>query len=350
MKKIRLLILRNEDPFDHMLWVKACDRYKDQVEYKVIDLTTCNWLQKVMDFKPKICLLKPSGKTSLFRNLYQERVDILVHDLNIPVFPSFEELKIYENKKFFAYWTEANKIPHPRTWVYYKKHEAEKFVNTVALPLVGKISVSASGKGIELLKSKKEYRKYIDKAFKHGLTSSTGPRIRNGKIFKRLWMKFLRPAELMNRLKTYKAIASDRQNNFVILQEYIPHSFEWRAVRIGDSFYAHKKLIKNNMASGSLIKSYENPPFSLLDFTKSITDKFKFKSMAIDIFETKDKYYLVNEMQCIFGQSDPYQMLVDGKPGRYYFSEKKWIFEEGMFNTNECFDERISYLLSIIGR
>lgn len=47
-------------------------------------------------------------------------------------------------------------------------------------------------------------------------------------------------------------------------------------------------------------------------------DKFNFTSQAIDVFETGDQL-LINEMQCIFGQSDPYQMLIDGEPGRYTF-------------------------------
>ncbi len=56
--------------------------------------------------------------------------------------------------------------------------------------------------------------------------------------------------------------------------------------------------------------------------------------------------YLINEMQCIFGQSDPYQMLVNGKPGRYVFKDGKWIFEEGMFNRNESYNLRVEFVLS----
>ena len=66
--------------------------------------------------------------------------------------------------------------------------------------------------------------------------------------------------------------------------------------------------------------------------------------MAVDLFETKSGNYLVNEMQCIFGQSDPYQMLVDNKPGRYIYKDR-WIFEEGDFASNECYDLRLEYIL-----
>ncbi len=53
-------------------------------------------------------------------------------------------------------------------------------------------------------------------------------------------------------------------------------------------------------------------------------------------------------MQCMFGQSDPYQMLVDGKMGRYVFDNGQWCFEEGDFNTNESFDLRVRYIIDFI--
>jgi hypothetical protein len=121
-------------------------------------------------------------------------------------------------------------------------------------------------------------------------------------------------------------------------------------VRIGDSFFAHKKIAKQEKASGSLIKEYGDPPRSLLDFVKDITDRHQFFSQAIDIFETGQDTYLVNEMQCFFGQSDPYQMLVDDKPGRYVKRSGEWQFEEGDFNRNQCHNLRLSFVLEKLGR
>jgi hypothetical protein len=149
-----------------------------------------------------------------------------------------------------------------------------------------------------------------------------------------------------NKLEIYRERRRDIQSNFVIFQEYIPHEFEWRVVRISDSFFAHKKLKSNEKASGSLLKEYVNPSLDLLDFVKKITDRYGFYSQAIDIFES-ERGYLINEMQCIFGQSDPYQMLVNGKPGRYCYINNKWVFEEGDFATNACFNLRLKHVLKL---
>ena len=146
----------------------------------------------------------------------------------------------------------------------------------------------------------------------------------------------------------YKYLKTEVQNNYVIFQEYIHHSYEWRCVRIGDSFFAHKKIKEGDKASGSLLKQYDNPPLELLSFVKEITDKYHFLSQAIDIFVGPEGEYLINEMQCIFGQSDPYQMLVDGEPGRYIWKEERWVFEPGDFNQVESFLLRVDHIISLL--
>lgn len=339
-------ILKNEDPFDHQPWIVACEQYKGELEYNVIDLTLNNWIDNIKSFNPSVCLLKPAGKTSLFRTLYQERVDVIVNDLGYKVYPFLDEVRIYENKRFFAYWAKANGVSHPQTDVFYSKKEAKGFINSTDYPTVGKINIGASGNGVEILNDFDSASLYIARAFGEGLASKTGPKLKKGKLIKRAWRKLTHPKELKNRLKTYSEIAADKQKGFVIFQEFIPHNFEWRAVRIGDSFFAHKKLKIGEKASGALVKGYENPPLKLFDFVKKLTDKFNFRSVAVDIFETEFGEYLVNEIQCIFGQSDPYQMLVDDKPGRYIFQDEKWMFEPGDFNQNQSYNLRLDYILS----
>ena len=285
--------------------------------------------------------MKPSGKTWLYRSLFQERLEILVTLLNYTSFPSLDEVRIYENKRYFSYWAKANFLPHPKTWVYYNLKEALISSKTMKLPIVGKMNIGASGKGVMILKTKEQLEKYIKRAFSLGLVSKTGPKLRHGKLIQRTWQNITNPKKLFNTLKTYKEIASDSQKGFVILQEFIRHDYEWRAVRIGNSFFAHKKLVSKDKASGSLEKEYGKPPIKLLNFIRKLTDRFKFRSIAIDVFEPIDGQYLINEAQCIFGQSDPYQMLVDGKPGRYLYRDNKWVFEEGDYNSNASYDLRL---------
>jgi glutathione synthase/RimK-type ligase-like ATP-grasp enzyme len=347
-KKIKAIILGNEREEDHQLWIKACRDHEDKLEYSAINLTAENWLEALQQSESDILLAKPGGLTAPFKQLYDERIYILAHELGYKIYPSPEEIYIYENKRFFSYWLKANNIPHPETHIYYTLHEALTFSENCKLPVVAKTNIGASGSGVIVLHSKTEVGKYIDQAFSaKGAPKRTGPNLAAGGLLKRGFHYILNPGDISMKLKIYKANRADLQTGFAIFQEYIPHDFEWRVVRIGDSFFAHKKMKLGEKTSGSLIKGYENPPLRLLDFVKDITDKHRFYSQAVDLFEDIKKGYLVNEMQCMFGQSDPYQMLVDGRPGRYRFIENKWVFEEGMFNNNESFNTRIEYVLSL---
>ena len=95
------------------------------------------------------------------------------------------------------------------------------------------------------------------------------------------------------------------------------------------------------------MKGYDPVPVSLLEFIRETTERTGLSSVSIDLFE-RDGQYLVNEIQCFFGQSDPYQMLVDSVAGRYRFLGQKWVFEAGDFASNACYDLRLEHALGLI--
>jgi glutathione synthase/RimK-type ligase-like ATP-grasp enzyme len=309
-----------------------------------------DWYEQIIKENFDCLLTKPGGLSMPFKQLYDERLMILARENHFPMFPSLDEVLIYENKRYFSYWLKANNLPHPKTHVFYDRKEADKFVSETAFPLVAKLNIGASGNGVQILKNKDAAHRYIREIFTSGKTSRVGPRLDKGHIIKRIVTKLRDPKSLIERLRVYKTVSRDAQKGFCIFQEFIKHDYEWRVVRIGDSFFAHKKMLIKGKASGSLEKKYDNPPLKLLEFVKEITDCFQFFSQSVDIFETSDGRYLINEMQCIFGQSDPYQMLVDGIPGRYVFADGQWVFEAGDFNTHESFDLRVQTAIDLYGK
>lgn len=343
---MKIVILANEQRETVSGWEVACSK-RTSIDYRIVDLTGHLWLEQINSFKPDLLLARPSAISSTFKQVYDERVYILNTQLGYQVFPSPIETFIYENKRFLSFWLKANEIPHPKTYVFYHYKDALNFIQTKD-KLVAKTNIGASGRGVKILHSLDGKKEYVNKAFKgEGITSSSGPNLKKKAYVSRIINLIANPGLIKQKIKVYKSVQNQVQSGFVIFQEFIPHEFEWRVVRIGDSFFAHKKMKMNEKASGSLIKEYDNVPFELLDFVKDITDKHQFYSQAVDIFEFDGKY-LVNEMQCIFGQSDTYQMLVDGKPGRYIQINGKWIFEEGDFAKNACYDLRLNYIINQI--
>jgi len=336
-KKHKIIILANEDPDDHYYWIKSCEKYSDILQYEIINLTHNDWLNNILNSNADYLLTRPPGLTAPFKQLYDERIYII------------SEILIYENKKMLSYWLQANNIPHPKTWTFYHKKEAITFLKNTNYPLVSKINIGASGRGVKIHNHFKDGLNYVDEIFSaRGKTAKVGPNISKGNLAKRAFYYIQHPGQINKRIKKHISVSLDAQKDFAIFQEFVPHNFEWRVVRIGDSFFAHKKMVTKDKASGTLIKGYENPPLSILEFVKNITDKYELYSQCVDVFETQKDNYLVNEMQCMFGQSDPYQMLVDGIPGRYYKNGGSWIFEEGDFNKNKSFDLRVRYVLNVL--
>ena len=345
--KYKFGILKNENKNSHKKWENACKHY--QLDYTIIDLTKCNWLEKIQNQEFDCFLLQPPGVIARFKNLYDERLYILCKILGYKTFPSYEEVVLHENKKLLSYFLNAKKIPHPNTFVFYFKKEALEFLLRTNYPLVGKSSNGAGGTGVKILKNYKDAKKYVQRAFSDkGLTKKSGPNFKTGNIPKRVLKKLANIKEAREKIKSYIDIASDAQKGFVILQEYVPHDFEWRSVRIGDSYFAHKKIKQGDMASGTKGIDYINPPEALLDFTKKICEENNFNFMAIDLFENQNGGYLVNELQTIFGHVQDYILEVDGQPGRYLYINNQWQFEKGDFNSNESYNLRLKFVIQLL--
>lgn len=344
---LKIGILKSESPYDHLPWIDSCKKSKKVTNFQVIELFSDKWLEEICSSKFDILLLRPPGLNEFTKKLYDERVFILSKVLNFFIYPSLEEIFIYENKRFLRDWLVAQNIPHPKTTIFFDINEALHFVsNTVSFPIVAKLNIGASGNGVKFLYNDNQASDYIKRSFTKGIKLNSRPKLLKGSLYGKFKKALTLKGFLKNRLKEYKSVYSNPQKGYVIFQEYIKHSYEWRCVRIGQSFFIHKKIRRGQMASGSLVKDYSLVPITLLNFFKEITDRTNLNSVSIDIFEENGKY-LVNEIQCFFGQSDPYQMLINGKPGRYIFIGNEWLFEEGMFNTNMSFDIRLEHAISL---
>jgi hypothetical protein len=94
------------------------------------------------------------------------------------------------------------------------------------------------------------------------------------------------------------------------------------------------------------------PPLSILDFAREFTDSAGFTSMSIDIFETLQGDYLVDELHTFFASPNLYKTKVRGKTGRSLYDDPdgKWRFEESTFCENACCNLSVEAPLEILER
>jgi len=308
---VRLGILW-EFSYHHLYYVAACEEMG--VPYTVVDLTATDWIRQIRESQCSAFLAWPSPALSIWRDLCVERVRILEKELGMLVFPTHDELWLYESKRRTRDWLEAHGFAHPRTWVFFDAGQALDFVERCQYPVVLKCDFGSSANGVTILQSVREARRMVRRAFGRGLLTKRGdPR--------------------------------DRQWGSVVLQEYVEHDREWRMVRVGDSYFCRLKRKVGDFASGSGQVEWARPDPRLLDLTRELTERGHFRSMSIDFFEVRkqgSREYLVNELHPVFGATPSASTEATG---RYRYDGERWQFEPGFFYQNACANLRVQYLL-----
>lgn len=323
-------------PDSYELYVKACQDLG--VPYEVVDLISSRWIENVRRSDCAAFLVRPTPRFAVWKRMFDERLYFVVNTLGKLIYPSYDELFLYENKRAMAYFMELHNIPHPKTYVFYDRDEAMEFLETASYPLVFKTHIGATATGVEILRNKGQAERFVRKVFWIGHGRKTRA------SFKGLLSQKIRVPGVS------AAYYLEREYRTVLLQEYVPVKAEWRMIRIGDSYFGYQKLKRGQFHSGSRLDGWGDPQRPLLDFTRSVCDKGGFWSMALDVFVTEDDKFLVNELQCVFGSYNPSQMYIEGKPGRYLYDSPRdcWTFQEGYFNQNGSCNLRVQHLLALL--
>ena len=338
-------IVRNEYPDSADDWINACK--KKGIKYQVIDLSSSDWYEQITESDFDFLLLQPSGSFERFKTMYDERIHIVCNEMKLQTYPSYDECIIYENKKMLSYFLQTRNIPHPQTYIFYNYNEAIQFLNQVNLPIVVKTSIGAAGSGVKIIRDKCRAISYLKRAFKgKGIKRRFGPNRVTGNPKKWLLKAVNSPRYFLNKVSNYLEVNRNSQFGYVIFQEYIDHDFEWRIVKIGDSYFAHKKIKVIDKASGGKVKQFGMPDVKVMNFVDELCSRNKLNFVCVDLFES-DKGYLVNEVQCVFGIPYGYLMKVGDDVGRIRKIKCEWTFEPGDFTTNHCNDLRLEYVLSI---
>jgi len=276
-------ILRNRAQY-HTQYITACKEMK--LPFRVVDVFSDDWRRRVEESGCRVWMAWPDAVRSPQARLFKDRCRILEEVMGRVVYPGCRDMWMYEDKVRTRDWLMANGFPHPRTWVFTDRKEAEAFAETCGLPLVFKTSFGAAAAGVRIVRSRRVLRSLIRRAFRGGhVPGGHDPR--------------------------------DREWGRILLQEYLPVEREWRMVRVGESYFGHPKGRVGDFHSGSGKAEWDLPSEALLDLLHEVTERGGFRSMDVDIFETPDGELYINELQTVFGASVSIdQMKKDGVAGR----------------------------------
>lgn len=291
-------------------YAKACEAC--DVEYEIIDLFADDWITRIQNAHVNGILVREKANIAEYKEMYNERLMVINDYLRIPIYPSWHELFLYENKRMYSYFFETHNIPTPKTHVFYSKKTALQYCQTAHYPIVFKTNGGAAGTGVTIVKTLNHAQRLINQIF--------------GRFNSRLALGHCHWAKIGGIIPVPKLGMSQR--HYAIIQEFVDIETEWRMIKIGDTYAGYKRPMEHGHGSCDLME-YGFPPKELLLLLKRVTEENHFDSISMDVLVGKDGKYYVTEMQSLYGSFSPHQCMVDGKAGRIVEKDGDFVFEEG---------------------
>ncbi len=309
---MKLGILKSYPEIDHLVesYRQAC--IVCNVEPVVLDLFADDWIEQIKQAHVDGVLVREKANISEYKEMYNERLWVIKHYLKIPIYPSWHELFLYENKRMYAYFFETHGVSTPKTHVFYSKKEAAAYCDKASYPIVFKTRGGAAGSGVSIVNGKSKAKRIIQSVF--------------GRFDPRLALGYVHFTKLGGFIPVPKLGMSQR--HYLIIQEYVDIETEWRIIKIGDTYAGYKRPMENGHGS-SVLMEYGFPPKSLLHLIKEIADANRFDSLSMDVLLGKDGKYYVTEMQSLFGCVSLHQCEVDGTGGKIEYRDGDFVFVEG---------------------
>lgn len=220
---------------------------------------------------------------------------VIEEHLHIPIFPDMATCWHYDDKIAQAYLLEALDIPHPRTWVFWRKSEALAWCEQAHYPVVAKLAGGAGSMNVRLVHNRAEARRHIEMSFS-GTGHMVKPSFPKG-WGARQWARLRRALARVVRAGPYVLLGRypslpDRtywmpQKNYALFQEFAAgNEFDTRVTVIGNRAFAYRRFNRPNDFRASGSGNFNVDPSQIdLRCVRAAFDavrKLKSQSMAFD--------------------------------------------------------------------
>jgi glutathione synthase/RimK-type ligase-like ATP-grasp enzyme len=241
--------------------------------------------------------------------LFVRQLTFSVEKMGKKVFPDIRTGWHYDDKVGQKYLMEAADIPMIKTYVFYSKKDALKWLDNTTFPKVFKLRNGASSSNVQLVDKKHIAKKLVNKAFGKGFPHIS----RFGRIKERLYilqrdknlkgMKLLIGGFVRYIIPTNTEKYSLNENGYILFQDFLPNNdYDTRLVVIGNRCFGFRRYNRKNdfRASGSGIIAYEKEFFDerMIKMVFDISTKLKIQSLAFDLIYENDAPKIVEISYC----------------------------------------------------
>lgn len=292
---MKVAIHHREGSFSNR-WIDYCR--KNKINFILVNCYSSNILN----------ILKKDRVTHLmFSITHESSKDIMVFPyvlnaadkLGIRTFPNFQTRWHFDNKVAQKYLFESIEAPIVKSYVFYDKNEAIKFIKNTELPKVAKLKRGAGSTNVSLINTIEEGVDFINKMFSSGLASTSRPlanfnqKLRVAKQFKspRVLLKktlnFLRKNNKERRLEKV-------EKGYSYFQEFLPYNdFDTRIIVVGEIAFGIRRFNRKGdfkaSGSGKIDFNANKIDVKLVSIAFDITDKIGAQCLAYDfIYDQKN--------------------------------------------------------------
>jgi hypothetical protein len=311
-----------------------CRRFTDILEYNSIPYEIL--------FAGDLLFWKNAAKCSLFifqwtqhdyyRQIASSILPVLESELGMRCFPNHLSCWIYDDKIRQYYLLLNRGFSVPKTWIFYDRRRALRFLEKADYPLVFKLKSGAGSLMVKLLKDKSMARRYVNVMFKHGISYKKGlpgtflEQARQDGLHRILRKKL---GKLKMRLVQGGAFIEEdwsTHKNYILLQQFLPDNpYDTRVAVIGNRAFAFQRMNrpKDFRASGSKLHVLEPEKIDrrFVEVAFQVSKTFSFDCMSYDFLYDEDRNPVIVEMSYVFGSK--FGSKVSECPG-YWDSEMNW--------------------------
>lgn len=321
-------------------WIAYCE--KKNISYKIVNAFDSDIIEQVKDCD----VFMWHHHQEQFKDvLTAKRILFALEHAGVKVFPDFKTGWHFDDKVAQKYLLEAIGAPLVPSYVFYDKQEALQWANTTSYPKVFKLKGGAGSANVKLVKTYKEAKRLINKAFGKGFAQYD----RFGAFKERLRKVKEGKAGLLEILKgigrlfitTEFAKQQPPERGYAYFQDFIPNNdSDIRVIIIDNKAFAIKRLVRENdfraSGSGRIIFDPSAIDRRCIEIAFTVNKKISAQSIGFDfVFNTKDEPEIVEF--CYGFSAEAY----DPCPG-YWDTKLNW--HEGKFNPQEWMvDNMLSY-------
>lgn len=312
-------------------WIAYCK--KQNIDYKIVNAFDSDIIEQVKDCD---VFMWHHYHAQYKDVLTAKRILFALEHAGVKVFPDFKTGWHFDDKVAQKYLLEAIGAPLVPSYVFYDKQEALQWANTTSYPKVFKLKGGAGSANVKLVKTYKEAKHLINKAFGKGFAQYD----RIGAFKERLRKVKEGKAGLLEILKgigrlfitTEFAKQQPPERGYAYFQDFSPNlDSDIRVQVIGEKIFGLKRFIRENdfraSGSGNFIEfEPSNIDSRVLNETLSLIKKIKSQCLTID-FIYVDGVPKIVELSYGFPTE-----FYDNCPG-YWDAELNW--HEGTFNPQE---------------